>query len=129
MSNSEKGFTTLEALVAMGIFAVVMLGIGSLPVTVIHANLRARHVTAATNLARDKIEELRHGGYSDLAAGSDGTLLTESSDKGGNRAYYSRTWAVSSGSIPVSKEVLVTVEWTDTTAQTVTMTTVMTDTE
>lgn len=129
MARSEKGFSTLEALVAMGIFAVVMLGIGSLPVTAIHANLRARHVTAATNLARDKIEELRHAGYASLTTGSDTTLLTESGDAGGSAAYYSRSWDVSSGSAPGSKEIAVTVEWTDSEAQTVTLTTVMADTE
>jgi Tfp pilus assembly protein PilV len=129
MANSEKGFSTLEALVGMGLFALVMLGIGTLPVTTIHANLRARNVTAATNLARDKVEELRHAGYASLATGKDGTLLTESSDQGGSRAYYSRAWAVSSGSTPGTKEVAVTVAWTDTSAQDVTLTTVVADTE
>lgn len=128
MSNAEKGFSTLEALVAMGVFAIVMLGIGSLPVTAIHANLRARNVTAAMNLARDKVEELRHAGYASLATGSDGTWLTEGGEKGGDGTHYSRAWTVSSGTAPDAREVTVTVEWTDTSKQSVALTTVIADT-
>ena len=125
--RAESGFTTLEALVAMGIFAIVMLGIGSLPVSSIHANLRARNLTAATNLARDKIEELRHAGYTSLAAGADAGLLNERGEEGANAAHYSRSWTVSSGSIPGGKELTVKIAWTDTKSNEIKMTTIVAD--
>ena len=55
----ESGFTLLELLIALGILAVGLLGIVKIQMQSGFGNMTARNRTAAVNLARSKVEELR----------------------------------------------------------------------
>ncbi len=59
MRRSRSGFTLLEVLVAMSILSVALLGIIQMQMRSGQSNLNARNITAAVNLARGKIEEMR----------------------------------------------------------------------
>jgi prepilin-type N-terminal cleavage/methylation domain-containing protein len=70
MKTSQKGFTVVEMLITLALFAVMIpaisLGIGSL----ISINNRARDLTLVSILAENKIESLRSVGYNSVPVGT-----------------------------------------------------------
>lgn len=59
MKIMQKGFSLLEVLVAVVIFAVGLLAIASLQGSLLGSGADAKTRTVASNLAQDKVEELR----------------------------------------------------------------------
>lgn len=111
--KKEKGFTSVEVIIAIMLLGVALLGLASVTVSVIRGNDLSKMVTTATTQGRDKMEELKNAaatqtGYDNLAGGSD-TVDT----------LYARQWAV--GAVGVAppqndqtkmKKITVTVTWT-----------------
>jgi len=58
-SLSNGGFTLVEVLASVTIFAAAATGLGAATLSSMKANLRSRQLTAASALAHDKIEQLR----------------------------------------------------------------------
>ena len=56
--NGQKGFTLMEVMIALSIFAVGILGVFSMQISAINSNANARRVTEDATLAMDKVEEL-----------------------------------------------------------------------
>lgn len=75
---NEKGFSLIEVLIAMVILTVALLGTGALLVGIIRGNLVSKHVTMATILAQEKMEEMKARGYSGIS--SSDTTITEGYD-------------------------------------------------
>ena len=100
LSKNNRGFTLLEAVIAMGIFSIGILAVGSMQLWNTRNNSTGNFTTEATMLARQKIEELKT--VSDL------TALSNGSDTIG---MYTRTWAPSNLSA-TARILTVTVEWT-----------------
>jgi prepilin-type N-terminal cleavage/methylation domain-containing protein len=69
--TGHQGFTLIEILVAMAVFAIGFLAVGSMQISAIENNASARTRSEATVLAADKFEDLMSVGYSDpdLSAG------------------------------------------------------------
>ena len=121
--RAQAGFTIVEVLVALAIFAIGLAGIGSLLGTTVRANGLAAQLTAATQLTQDKLEELRNTPYTAVASGADSTGLTETGEAGG---IYTRTWTVTTGTpAATAKTVVVTVGWTGRTSHQVQLQTVV----
>ena len=100
LSKNNRGFTLLEAVIAMGIFSIGILAVGSMQLWNTRNNSTGNFTTEATMLARQKIEELKT--VSDL------TALANGSDTIG---IYTRSW-VPSNLTASSRILTVTVEWT-----------------
>ena len=107
----------IEVMTALGILGIVLVAVSNLSVGTIRANGHARKVTAATNLARDKMETLRAQDYWTVTSGADPFPLTESGVTSGNGAIYNRSWTLSSGPTNTTLTLKVTVEWQDVTTQ------------
>lgn len=58
--RDQRGFTLLEMLVAMAVLTIGLLGIAAMMITAIQANQQSRRTSIATNLAQQKIEEMRN---------------------------------------------------------------------
>ena len=117
--NAANGFTLIEVLVAMSIFAIAVLGLAIGATTVMQANQTGLYTTIATNLAQDKLEELKAKTAANInTTGSPENNITVS----GVPAKFNRSWVVTSDS-PVAgvKRIDVTVTWTDHTSHTVTV--------
>ena len=117
--NAANGFTLIEVLVAMSIFAIAVLGLAIGATTVMQANQTGLYTTIATNLAQDKLEELKAKTAANInTTGSPENNITVS----GVPAKFNRSWVVTSDS-PVAgvKRIDVTVTWTDHTSNTVTV--------
>jgi Tfp pilus assembly protein PilV len=112
--SSRAGFSMIEVLAGMGFLSISFLGLTSLSLMTIKATSEARHISAATNLARTKIEELRIAGYAAASSGADPELLSEVGEAEGPGAIYERWWAVESGPTATTKQVTVSVRWSET---------------
>lgn len=66
LSNKNRGFSLIEVLIAMAIFSIGILAVGSMQLSTSRNNTRGNITTQATMLARQKIEELKNLDRSDL---------------------------------------------------------------
>jgi prepilin-type N-terminal cleavage/methylation domain-containing protein len=63
--HSSRGFSLIEVMIAMAIFAVGMLGVFSMQISSINGNATARRVTQDVTWAMDKTEQLLALAYTD----------------------------------------------------------------
>jgi prepilin-type N-terminal cleavage/methylation domain-containing protein len=75
MVATEKGFTLIEVLVALGVFSVALLGLEKMHLTAIQVNTVANRLTQATTLAQDRVERF-------MAMPYDDPLLADTTAKG-----------------------------------------------
>ena len=68
--NKALGFTVIEVLIGIGLFAVIMPSIIVGVVSINQLNDKSADLTSANILAEKKIETLRNAGYNTLAVGS-----------------------------------------------------------
>lgn len=72
--HNNRGFTLLEAMIALFVLVVGIFALYSMQITAINGNSRAFRVTTASNWAADKIEEIIKLPYDEL---KDNTRSTE----------------------------------------------------
>ena len=107
-SLQQDGFTLLELVIAMGLFACGLLGLALLTSDLMTCNMTARHHATAIQLARNKIEMLRQDAYSGIVDGME-TNVDVSGNAGSG--IFSREVAVEENDDPAFKQVSVTVSW------------------
>lgn len=105
---SETGFTLIEVLMAMAIFAIGILAVGSMQIAAMNGGASARRSTDAATIAQDQIEKIIAGDYDDLVAPADAVV----------NGRYSLNWAVAEDDLNGdgnndAKNVTVTVTWPD----------------
>jgi type II secretion system protein I len=105
---NETGFTLIEVLMAMAIFAIGILAVGSMQIAAMNGGASARRSTDAATIAQDQIEKIIAGNYDDLAAPADAVV----------NGRYSLNWAVAEDDLNGdgnndAKNVTVTVTWPD----------------
>ncbi|CAN2040570.1 type IV pilus assembly protein PilV [Candidatus Magnetomoraceae bacterium gMMP-15] len=71
IDKNNKGFTLIEILIAITIFAIGILGVGTMQSYSIHGNSAAKDITEANTLAEHRIERLMSLKYTDVIGGSD----------------------------------------------------------
>lgn len=101
-SRKEQGFTLVEILIALTIFAIGILGIASMQAWGLRGNASAIWHSQAATLAADRIEKLMMVDYADL---------TSDSETQGN---YTISWTVSTNN-PINNTATITVnvQWND----------------
>jgi prepilin-type N-terminal cleavage/methylation domain-containing protein len=110
LTGAGQGFTLLEILIAMAIFSIGMLAVGTMILTTTRSNTDSNIMTQATMLARSKIEEKKR--EADAGALSLGVETETNIDNQGNAGgIYTRVCNVSS-SVGTSRQIQVTVSWT-----------------
>ncbi len=125
--TNQKGFSLVEALVSVVVLSLSVFGLTSLSMTSISATRDGRFVSAATTLARSKLEDLRAVGYSYVNSGSDtGPISAEGLATGdAGELMYTRTWVVNTGPTSSTKQITVSVAWTYGSAQQIGLTTLV----
>lgn len=110
------GFTLIEVLVAMCIFAIAVLGLAIGATSVMRANQTGLYTTIATNLAQERLEELKSRTAANITAGSETGLPVS-----GVPVTFDRSWTVTSNcnSVTGLTCINVTVGWTDYTSHSV----------
>jgi len=113
---SVNGFTLLEVLVAMAIFSVAVLGLATGATSIMRANKTSYLNTVATNLAQDKLEQLKATTVANITSCSSSCDSPAVTNK---NVTFTRTWTVTTNSPATGvNRIDVTVEWQDYTSHT-----------
>jgi len=100
--DNSAGFTLIELMVAMVIFAVGLLAMGSVQLQAMGSNRAAQCMTEATTLSSDRIEALMTANWTDSATDNALTAGTHTSTRNG----YTATWTVVDGTGDVKKKTI-----------------------
>ncbi len=100
-NQGEGGFTLIEILIAMTIFAIGILAVTSMQIMALQTNARASRSTEAFAVATDKMEELIRTNYDDIDSSTDPEVDGE----------YTTTWNVTEDNNAEFKTITVTVSW------------------
>jgi len=115
--KGREGFTLLEVLIAVTIFAIGILAVASMQLTSIQGNAFGNEMTTATFLAQAflaqaQLERMKSvADVSSLATGGDASPIDENEISGVSGAIYNRSWTVAAGPSADSRQVSVTVNW------------------
>jgi len=108
----SKGFSMIEALIAIVILSISLLALAGLMVTTTKNNSFGSNMTEAVTFAQDKLEELRVTPWAQIVTNQDS--LT-----GSTGIIYTRTWDVASLANPspppadYHKSVTIGISWND----------------
>ena len=111
--TSERGFSLVEVLVSIGVFAIVAVGLAASTIAVIKGNTVSRDASAAATLVQEKIEFFR---ALDPTNAAHQALLVTGKDTVNATAVagtrYTRTWTVTNDAPKYGMAVVdVIVEW------------------
>jgi prepilin-type N-terminal cleavage/methylation domain-containing protein len=100
--SNQRGFTLIEALVAMMVATVGLMAMAELMAVTIRMQQLGRNATSASRLAQDKIDELNTVGFgaASMACGGSltGATVANHFDTPANaNGDYTRRWRVSAG--------------------------------
>ena len=120
--KTSAGFTLIEILVAMSIFSVAVLGLAVGATSVMRANQTSYFNTIATNIAQDKLEELKGMTVAALPSCPSYTTTGCSDTKTSLGLTFSRSWQIIANS-PTSgvNRLDVKIDWTDYTSHSLTV--------
>jgi type IV pilus assembly protein PilV len=109
----KRGFTLLEVLIAISIFAVGVLAAATLQVNAIRRNRLGNEVTQAASLAQMQIETLKRADISSaaLAPGHYDDPNNPIDETGAHGGIFTRSWDIADNTA-FSRIVTVTVSWT-----------------
>lgn len=123
MASQEDGFSIIDALLSIVLFAMGMLALGNVTSTVVDKNSDGKKTTIATNLAQGKLEDIKN----QVLAGplTDGSTIENNVDDNGvaGTGIYTRTAVISGGGADSLATVVVTVAWEDRTPKSVALAT------
>ena len=88
--EDNTGFSLIEVILAISIFAIGILAIASMQITSIQGNASARYQSDRVTIAQDKLEELMALSYSHSDLSESGNPHTDSSPPEG----FSVTWNI-----------------------------------
>ncbi len=68
--QSRSGFTLLEVLIAVVILSLGLLGLSAMTIATIRGQAFSEKMTTATNLAQEKMEEIKSSDYTSITPAS-----------------------------------------------------------
>ncbi len=110
LPGADQAYTLIEVLVAMAIFSIGILAVGTLILSTTRNNTNSNILTEATMLARAKIEEKKR--EADAGPLSNGTETETNIDTQGNPGIYRRECVISPPDANGNQQIQVTVSWT-----------------
>lgn len=117
-NRTKGGFTLIELVISLAVLAFTLLGVGNILMSSARSSIMANKTTLACNLCQAKIEALKSLNYNSLTDNQENNI----DEEGHSGGIFDRTVTVTTGPIPNTKLITVTVEWTDLTgARTVSM--------
>jgi type II secretory pathway pseudopilin PulG len=108
--KNTQGFSLIEAVMAMGVFAVGALTVSTLLISSYQNNRSGNQITQATKLAETKMEELKSTNDISMLLDEDETNIDHNGQAGGSFTRTTRITNPSGGNF--SRQIQVTVNWT-----------------
>lgn len=108
--NSEAGFTLIEVLIAMAIFAVGLLALGMMQAYFAEGNTKSRQLIRATDIGMSKIEELAGADKDDDILDPD---LNTHEDNVSQSLDYLIKWDVTEDDTETGEEILLIDLWVE----------------
>lgn len=108
--KNRHGFSLIEAVMAMGVFAVGALTVSTLLVSSYQNNQSGNQITQATLLAETKMEELKNTSDISLLVDEDEANIDQDGQAGGRFTRTTRITNPLGGNF--SRQIQVTVNWT-----------------
>jgi prepilin-type N-terminal cleavage/methylation domain-containing protein len=110
--KSERGFTLVEVMIALGILSFGVLAVASMQSSALLGTSRSNSVTVATNIATDRMERLMAIPYDNLAVLGSGnnTYFTGAPALPLNMKNQDITWNVTPGSVASTLRITVSVQ-------------------
>ncbi|MBW2644112.1 MAG: prepilin-type N-terminal cleavage/methylation domain-containing protein [Deltaproteobacteria bacterium] len=102
-SKKDEGFTLIEVLIAISIFAIGMLAVATMQISAIKVNSNAGKITTRITWAQDKLEKLMALPYTDSQLQAAGSPFQETTSDG-----YIVSWTVTDNT-PITNTKLITV--------------------
>ncbi|MCG6895750.1 MAG: type IV pilus modification protein PilV [Thiocapsa sp.] len=103
---SHAGFTLVEALIALTVLSIGLMGLAHLQMRVFASSGHSKTQTIAVNLAQQKLESLRATPYDSIESGADAP-----EPQVGHNAHFTRRWIVADRSAPDYKAIRITAAW------------------
>lgn len=107
--KDREGFTVAEILIAAAVLSLAILAIAGMFPTAYQNVIYGGRITKATNLAGQKMEELKNSSYA--------SLIVSSYNDPNNpiEGIFSRSWKIEDSGLPTGlKRITVTVSWSTT---------------
>ena len=109
--DNDKGFTLIEVLIAVSIFAIGFLAVASLQISAGKNNRTATEKTTAVNIASDRMEQLMGVSFDDAFVDPDGNPHSD------NQGKYNIQWVVTNTDLNAdgnndAKIINLTISWT-----------------
>ena len=103
--KKDEGFTLIEVLLAVSIFAIGLLGVAAMQISAIQVNSVANHLTARATWAQDRLEQLRALPYNNANLDPAGNPHVATTSDG-----YTVTWNITDDNpVPNTKTITLTV--------------------
>lgn len=108
--KNSRGFSLIEAVMAMGVFAIGALTVSTLLISSYQNNRSGNQITQATMLAETKMEELKSTSDISMLVDEDEANIDQDGQAGGSFTRRSRITNPLGGNF--SRQIQVTVQWT-----------------
>lgn len=102
VSDPERGYLLIEIMIAMAIFAIGFLAVGTMVLSTTRNNTTGNIATLATMHAIEKLEQLKSEDIADMV---------DDNDQPGPAGIFNRSWKVTDTGIGSSRLIEVTVSW------------------
>ncbi len=111
--SGENGFTIIEVLIAISIFAIGLLAVAALQITAFQGNRVGDELTKATMLAQMQVEAVKGADFNTatLAPGNYVDANNPIDETGAAGGRFTRTWTITNNTT-FSRLITVTVGWT-----------------
>jgi len=104
----------IELLISLVILAISLLALASLMAMTTQNNSFGSHMTEATTLAQDQLENLRVTPWANVVTGADPLPIA-----GSTGIPYTRSWTVAQNADGTLRAVTITITWTDRTGHSI----------
>ncbi len=113
LKKSQKGFTILEVMIAIAIFAIGILGVIKMQIASQRGNTSARTITQGTTYTQDRIEILMSFPYSNAINNAGVTVVPPFADPTSGEIYNITYTITDNNPITNTKQIAITANWDD----------------
>jgi len=110
--STESGFTLIEVLIGISIFAIGMLAVARMQYYTVRNTTVGNLTSQATMLANQRMEEIKAMNFDDLDAMANPSVESDLDDEGNAGGIYNRTTTIADALAGHARQINVQVQWT-----------------